>query len=139
MIKNIFFEVLELKLFNLMFFFQISGFQMFIRFSFILSYFSFSFKIAINCIWLILSSVNAWDTKVSTLFNLLLARTKILSCFSYLFLVLLSNFLIIWVVKEKTKLNLALDITAGAPITVVKEIIDAPPLALDKTIKILSM
>ena len=112
---------------------------MFIRFSFILSYFSFSFKIARNFSWLILRSVNARDTKVSMLFNLLLARTKMLSCFFYLFLVLLSNFLIIWVAKEKTKLKLALDITAGAPITVVKEIIDAPPPAVDKTIKILSM
>ena len=73
------------------------------------------------------------------LFNLFLANIRILSCFFYLFLVTLSNFLIIPVVKENTKVKLALAIVAGAPITVVKEIIDNPPLYADKIIKILSM
>ena len=55
----------------------------------------------------------------------------------FLFLVVLINFLLIPVVKEKIKVKLA--IPTGAPITVVKEIIDTPPLVADKTIKISSM
>ena len=46
-------------------------------------------------------SINAWDTKVSMLSSLLLANIRILSCFLFLFLVMLSNFLIIPVVTEK--------------------------------------
>ena len=42
----------------------------------------------------------------------------------------------ILVAKENIKLKLA--IPAGAPIILEKEIIDIPPLAADKTIKILS-
>ena len=41
------------------------------------------------------------------------------------------------VIKENTKLNLGLNTPAAAPIAVVKEIIDAPALVADKTIKIL--
>ena len=51
---------------------------------------------------------------------------------------MLSNFLIIPLVKEKIKVKLALAILTGAPIKVVKKVIDIPPLAADKTIKILS-
>ena len=52
---------------------------------------------------------------------------------------MLSNFLIIPVFKEKIKVKLALAIPTGAPATLVKEIIDTPPVAALKTIKILSM
>ena len=83
-------------------------------------------------------SINAWDTKVSILFSLLLARTSILLCFFFVYLVILINFLIIPVVKEKIKVKLAFAISARAPIKVVKEIIDTPPLVAERTIKILS-
>ena len=42
------------------------------------------------------------------------------------------------VVKENTRLKLALDIPTGTPILLVKEIVDIPPLVADKTIKVLS-
>ena len=54
-------------------------------------------------------------------------------------LVMLSNFLIIPVVREKNKVKLALAIPTGAPIILVNEIIDTPLLVALKTIKILSM
>ena len=43
------------------------------------------------------------------------------------------------VVKENIRPKLALAIPIGAPIILVKEIIDIPPLATDKTIKSLSI
>ena len=52
---------------------------------------------------------------------------------------MLRNFFIIPVVREKIKVKLALAIPAGAPATLVNEIIDTPPLVALKTIKILSM
>ena len=52
---------------------------------------------------------------------------------------MLSNFLIIPVVREKIKGKLALAIPTGAPATLVNEIIDTPPLAALKAIKTLSM
>ena len=52
-----------------------------------------------------------------------------------MFLVILSNFLIIPVVKEK----IALAIPTGAPATLANEMIDTPPLVTLKTIKTLSM
>ena len=48
-------------------------------------------------------------------------------------------FLTIPVVKEKIKVRLALAIPTGAPIILVNEIIDTPPLVALKTIKTLSM
>ena len=39
------------------------------------------------------------------------------------------------VVKENARLKLALNIPTGAPITVIKEIIDTPPLVADKKLK----
>ena len=48
---------------------------------------------------------------------------------------MLSNFLIIPVVREKIKVKLALAIPTGAPIILVNEIIDTPPLVALKTIK----
>ena len=71
--------------------------------------------------------------------SLLLANIRILSCLFFLFLVMLSNFLIIPVVREKIKVKLALAIPTGAPIILVNEIIDTPLLVALKTIKILSM
>ena len=56
-----------------------------------------------------------------------------------LFLVMLSNFLSIPVVREKIKVKLALAIPTGAPTTLVNEMIDTPPLVAPKTIKTLSM
>ena len=83
-------------------------------------------------------SINACDTKVSMLLSLLLANIRILSCFFFFFLVMLSNFLIIPVVKEKLKVKLALAIPTGTPTMLVKEMIDTPPVVALKTVKILS-
>ena len=44
----------------------------------------------------------------------------------------------ILVVKENTRLKLALAIPTGAPITLAKEIIDNPSVVADKVIKLLS-
>ena len=86
-------------------------------------------------------SISPRDTKVSMLFSLLLANIIILSCFILLFLVMLSNFLIIPVpvVREKIKVKLGLAIPAGAPTTLVNKMINTPAVAALKTIKILSM
>ena len=70
----------------------------------------FSWIIALNSWWLSSISINAWDTKVSMLSSLLLANIRILLCFFFLFLVILSNFLIISVVREKINVKLALAI-----------------------------
>ena len=72
------------------------------------------------------------------LLSLLLANIRIL-CFFFLFLVIFNNFLTILVVIEKIKVKLALAIPTGAPIILVNEIIDTPPLVALKTIKTLSM
>ena len=55
------------------------------------------------------------------------------------FLVIFNNFLTIPVFKEKIKVKLALAIPTGAPITLVNEISDTPPVVALKTIKILSL
>ena len=52
---------------------------------------------------------------------------------------MLSNFLIIPVVRKKIKVKLAPAIPIGAPTTLAEEIIQTPPLVALKTIKILSM
>ena len=70
------------------------------------------------------------------LFNLFLVTTRILIFF--LFRVICKTFLIIPVLKKRTRVKLVLDIPAGAPITLAKEIVDTPPLVSDKTIKALS-
>ena len=92
---------LEFTLFNLIFSCFLAELHSltFLIFSFILSYFSSSLIIALNSSWLISMSINAWDTKVSMLSSLLLAKIRILSCF-FLFLVMLSNFLNIPVVRQ---------------------------------------
>ena len=84
-------------------------------------------------------SINAGDINVSMLFSLLLANIRILSCFLFFFLVILSNFLVIPGIREKIKVKLALAIPTGAPIILVKEIIDTSPLVALKTIKTLSL
>ena len=55
------------------------------------------------------------------------------------FLVIFNNFLNIPVVKEKNEVKLPLAIPTGAPIILVNEMIDTPPVAALKTIKILSI
>ena len=64
------------------------------------------------------------------LLSLLLTSVRILSCFFFLFLVMLSNFFTIPVVKEKIKIKLALAIPTGAPTMLVKEMIDTPPVVV---------
>ena len=73
------------------------------------------------------------------LLSLLLANVRILSRFYFLFLAMLSNFLIIPVVKEKIRVKLAPAIPAGAPTTLTEEIIQTPPLVALKISKTLSM
>ena len=73
------------------------------------------------------------------LFSLFLVNIRILSCFFFLFLVMLSNFLIIPVVREKIKVKLTLAIPAGAPTTLADGMIQTPLVVALKTIKILSM
>ena len=72
------------------------------------------------------------------LFSLLLANIRILSC-SFLFLVIVSNFLAIPVAREKIRVKRALAIPTGTPIILVNEIIDTPPVVALKTIKTLSV
>ena len=84
-------------------------------------------------------SINACDTKVSMLLSLLLASIRILSCFFLFFLIVLNNFLVIPVVREKIKVKLAFAIPTGAQTIPVNEQIDTPPIVALKTIKILSM
>ena len=55
------------------------------------------------------------------------------------FLAIRCNFLIILVVREKMKVKLAFAIPTGALISLVKEMIDIPPLVPLKTNKTLSM
>ena len=81
--------------------------------------------------------ISAWDTKVSMLSSLLSSNIRILSCFFFLFLVVLINFLIIPVAREKIKVRLT--IPAGAPTTLAGEMIQTPLLVVLKTIEILSM
>ena len=52
---------------------------------------------------------------------------------------MLSNFLIIPVVREKIKVRLAPAIPIGAPKILAEEIMQTPPLVVLKTIKILSV
>ena len=53
-----------------------------------------------------------------------------------MFLVILSNFLILPVFKEKIRVKLALAIPIGAPTTLVNEKIETPLVVALKTIKI---
>ena len=80
-------------------------------------------------------SVNACDINVSMLLSLLLTNIIILPCFFFFFLVIFNNFLVIYVVREKIKVKLALAITTGAPTIIVNEQIDTPPVVAFKKIK----
>ena len=73
------------------------------------------------------------------LFSLLLANIITLSCFFFLFLVMLSNFLTISDVIEKIRVKFALSIPTGAPTTLVNKMIDTPPVVALNTSEILSM
>ena len=84
-------------------------------------------------------SISPWDIKFSMLSSLLLAKVRILSCFFVLFLVMLSNFFVIPVVKQNIKVKLVVAIPTGAPTILVKEMIDTPVAIALKTIKILSI
>ena len=80
------------------------------------------------------------DTKVSMLFRLLLANIRIYRAFSFsFFLVMLSNFFIIPVIKEKVRVKIAPAIPTGPSTTFKEEMIKSPPLVALKTIKTLSM
>ena len=68
--------------------------------------------------------------------SLLLANLRILSCFFFLFGVMLSNFLFIPLVREKIKVKYALAISTGAPTTLEDVMIQTPLLVALKTIKI---
>ena len=59
--------------------------------------------------------------------------------FLFFFLVVLNTFLVIPVVREKSKVKLALAIPTGAPTILLNEQIDTLPIVALKTIKILSM
>ena len=61
-------------------------------------------------------SINACNTKVSMLFSLLLASIRILSCFFFLFFVMLSN-LSFLLLEKKIKVRLAPAIPIGARTT----------------------
>ena len=55
------------------------------------------------------------------------------------FLVIFNNFLVILADRERIKVKLALAIPTDAPIILLNEIVDTPPVVALKTIKILSM
>ena len=69
------------------------------------------------------------------LLSLILANIRISLCFFFFFLVILSNFLTIPVVREKNKVKIALAIPTGAPTILVNKIIDTMLLVALKTIK----
>ena len=82
---------------------------------------------------------NARDIRLSMLLSLLLPNIRILSCFFFLFLIILGNFLINPVVREKIKVKLALAIQTGAPTTLADEMIETQLLAALKIFKTLPM
>ena len=72
------------------------------------------------------------------LFNLLLASIRILLHLFFLFLVISNTFFIIPVVRENTRVKVALAISSVTQITLSKVILDTTPVVADKTIKVLS-
>ena len=78
------------------------------------------------------------DILLSMLFNLVLASIAILLRFFFLFIVVFKNFFTNPVLIENTRLQLALIIHTGAPITVANDSIEMLPVATDKTINDLS-
>ena len=70
---------------------------------------------------------------LSMLFNLLLASIAILLCFFFLFLVAFNNFFTNPIVTENARLQLALIIPTGAPITVANDAIEILLIVTNKT------
>ena len=70
---------------------------------------------------------------LSMLFNLLLASIAISLCFFFLFLVAFDNFFTNPVVIENARLQLALIIPTGAPITVANDAIEILLIVTNKT------
>ena len=68
-------------------------------------------------------SISVCDTKVPMLLSLLLVNIRILSCFFFLFVVMLNNVLIIPVVREKNRVKRAPAIPTGSPKNLTEEII----------------
>ena len=81
-------------------------------------------------------SISACDTKASMLLSLL---KNLIVLFFFLILVMLSNFLIIPVVREKNRVKLAPTIPIGASKTLTDEKIKTYPLSALKIIKTLFM
>ena len=101
-------------------------------------YFFSSIIIVIKSSWLISLLINASDILLSTLFNLLLAKIRILLCFFLLFLVVFNSFYKIPVQIENAILKLALANPNGAAITVANDAMGILPVVTDKTINDLS-
>ena len=78
-------------------------------------------RIVVKASWLISSFLNALDILLSILFNVRLASITMLLCFFLLFPVVFNSFFTIPVVIENARLQLALIIPTGTPITVVNE------------------
>ena len=68
--------------------------------------------------------------------SLLLVNIRILSCFFFLFLVMLGNALIIIVIREKIKVKLALAISTGARTALADEIMQTHYLPCLKQLKL---
>ena len=82
--------------------------------------------------------MNVLDILFSMLFNLLLASTTILLCFSFLFLIVFKNVFINPDVIENVKPQHARIIPAGTPITLANDSIEILPDNIDKTFNDLS-
>ena len=78
------------------------------------------------------------DIFLSMLFNLLLANITILLCFFCLFRIAINNFFTIPVIIQNARLNLALSVPTGAPVTVANDVIEMLPVVTDITINDLS-
>ena len=83
-------------------------------------------------------SINAWDTKFSIVFNLLLAKAIILLCFFFFFLMIFNNVLTTPFVTVNIKVKDAPAIPAGIPTTVAYEAILKVLNDADSVIKTLS-
>ena len=94
--------------------------------------------IVIKSSWLISLLITASDILLSMLFNLLLASITTLLYYFSLFLVVFDSFVAIPVVIKNARLQLALIIPTGAPVTVANDVIEMLPVITDKTINDLS-
>ena len=72
------------------------------------------------------------------LFHLVLASTTILLCFFFLFLIVFKNFFTNPVVTENVRLQLALIIPTGAPLTAENDAIEMLPVVTGKIVNELS-